>query len=285
MLTLLEALSVSLIVGVSDYLGGSVSRRISPLAVIVCSQSLSLLVIGAVLAARGAAPPSPGFIPWAMLAGLCGAINLAFFYRALSIGPMSVVAPVATLSSLLPVVVGLLAGDHPVLLVESGVLAALLGVLVTVGGAQGQSAAPGDLRRALPMAAVSAVAGGCWILAMREGSREGDPFWTAAVFRGSQVALVGLALGTSAAIGPIAAVRANARALIAIGVLEALAAIANAHVLQVGLVSVVAVLTSLFPIVTMLIARRLLHEEVTPVQAAGVGLVLVGVLLALTGSG
>jgi drug/metabolite transporter (DMT)-like permease len=135
------------------------------------------------------------------------------------------------------------------------------------------------------MAAVSAVAGGCWILAMREGSREGDPFWTAAVFRGSQVALVGLALGTSAAIGPIAAVRANARALIAIGVLEALAAIANAHVLQVGLVSVVAVLTSLFPIVTMLIARRLLHEEVTPVQAAGVGLVLVGVLLALTGSG
>src|SRR5215208_6324868 len=81
--------------GVADFLGGLKSRSLSLLVVLVVSQLAGLLAMVAVILIRGAGPPEPRFIPFAMAGGLAVAMGLGAFYRALAVGTMSVVAPIS----------------------------------------------------------------------------------------------------------------------------------------------------------------------------------------------
>lgn len=269
------ALLASLSWGASDFLGGTASRRLPATAVVAVSQGFALIGVAVVAAVVGAYDASPAYLGWAALAAVVGAIALGAFYQALAIGTMGVVAPVAATGVLVPVVVGLAGGDRPSTLQAVGVGIAVSGVILSSG-----PELRGGARRSLLLAATAAVGFGVVIVAVAHGARTSTPM-TLLVMRASTVVM----FGTLAAAGRVS-VRVERRdwpLLAAIGAgdvgANALFALASTR----GLLSVVSVLSSLYPAITVLLARLVHRERMTPIQDGGVVATLAGVALIAAG--
>ncbi|WP_432573857.1 EamA family transporter [Kineococcus sp. SYSU DK005] len=268
------ALLASALWGTSDFLGGTVSRRLRAVQVLAVSQVLSCAVLLAVLGSglgRGAGAPVHAWLGWSLLAGATWAGAMAALYTALARGTMGVVAPIAAGGTVLPVLLGLAAGERPAPLQLAGVAVALAGVVASAGpdlrgGSRGQGAA-------IALALVAAVFFGVEVWALARGSAASVP----ATLLGMRV--TSAALVVAAALAARGAQRVGARdlpPLLALGVLDLAATAAYALASRGALVSVVAVLASLYPAVTVLLARQVHGERLRPVQAAGVVAVLAG---------
>lgn len=272
------ALGCALAWGVADFSGGLLSRRLPSLTVTVVSQLAGFVALLVALGLDGGRIDRRS-LALGVLAGVGGGAGLAAFYKALSLGTMSIVSPLAACGAIVPFGLSLATGERPAPLALAGAALAFAGaVAVSVG--EHRSAVP-DRARAAALAAGSAVALGLFVYFLGLGSREGSPLSTLVGARvGSLVVLVLIALvarqplriGRSL-IAPVAAVR-----LCDVGA-NALFALSSGH----GLLALVSVLGSLYPVVTVLLAHALLGERLTPVQKAAVGVALAGIV-ALAGS-
>ncbi|MGW2798896.1 DMT family transporter [Streptomyces sp. NPDC001269] len=285
-MTALFALATSLLWGLADFGGGLLTRRMPALTVVVVSQGVAASVLGVVVLATGAWSEAGPRLWFAFAAGLVGPIALLSFYKALALGPMGVVSPLATLSVAVPVGVALVLGERPGLLQVAGIAVAVTGV-VLAGGPQLRGAPV--QRRAILLTLVAALGFGTVFALVAEASTTVTGLFLALfVQRLTNVVVGGTALG--------AAVRRGAPALPAGGFpwrsLPALAFVGLADVAANGTyalaarhgpVTVAAVLASLYPVVTALAARGFLSERLRAIQAAGAGLALVGTLLLATG--
>jgi drug/metabolite transporter (DMT)-like permease len=193
-------------------------------------------------------------------------------------GAISVIAPIAGAAAVVPVVWGLGTGDHPSGLQELGFVLALGGVVAT-----SWERTPGSARVAAGVgwAALTLVAFGGYYVPMHAASQD-DFLWASLVFRLTSTSLVWLAVLATRQRLP--AVRPHAVALVTIGLADTggnvfFAAASQEH----GLVSVVSVLASLYPIVTVLLARLTLGERVQRTQEAGIVVTLAGVALISAG--
>jgi drug/metabolite transporter (DMT)-like permease len=273
----LLALLSSALWGLSDFLGGTLARRLPALVVVAVSQGAALLALLPLVALLGA--PS-SWVP-GLLAGVAGAIGLACFYGALAQGTMGVVAPLAATGAVVPVVVGLVRGEQPGALQAGGIVVALLGVVL----ASGPELTGGASSRPLLLAAVAAVCFGTVMTLLAEGSDgpAGAVLVTMLALRVSQVALVlpaALVRGElSRGTGWVAALPL----LLVVGAVDVTANSAFAFATRGGLLSVVAVLGSLYPVVTVLLARQVHRERLRAVQVAGVAGTLLGVALLSAG--
>jgi drug/metabolite transporter (DMT)-like permease len=264
------ALGASLLWGVGDFLGGHSSRRLPALTVLAASELAGWAGIAAIVAAaRPEAPPAAAFA-FAALAGLSGVIGLGALYRGMAVGAMGVVAPLSSAAAVIPVVVGLARGERPSGLQLIGIALTLLGVVLVSReeGAGGARVAAG-----VGLALVAAVGFGSYFVFLDAASDDGAAF---AVFvaRGTATALAFAAAFTRSAW------RAPARALptlVAIGLFDVSANGLLALALNEGLVSLVSVLSSLHPIVTVGLALALLGERVGRTRALGVAVALAGV--------
>ncbi|HVA60446.1 MAG TPA: EamA family transporter [Mycobacteriales bacterium] len=276
-MTALLALLSSGLWGLSDFLGGTVSRRMPPLVVVGVSQLVALVLLLPIAAGTGGFH-ARGYALDAALAGLAGLVGLAAFYRALATGTMGVVAPIAALSVAVPVLVGVLGGHAPGEVQAAGLATAVAGVVL----ASGPSAArPGGLRP-LGLALLAALGFGVTIVFIARGSR-GSVVMTLLVMRATGVSLLtlaALALRHSPRVG-----RSDVPVLAATGIADVCANACYAVASTRGLLAVVAVLASLYPAVTVLLARRFHHEALRPVQGAGVAAALVGIALIAAGGG
>jgi drug/metabolite transporter (DMT)-like permease len=274
------ALSSSLCWGVADFIGGVQARRVPLLRVMLVSQGAGLACVVALLAARGVGPPHLTRLLPAAAAGIAGIAALTAFYRALSIGTMSIVAPISATGVAVPVIVGVAGGDRPALLQVLGILTAVVGVVLAsreqdAGLHQRQIA-----RASIGLALVAALGFGSFFVGIRASARA-DVLWTLLAARSAGV----LALLV------VAAVRGGLRgpggrpllALVTMGLLDlganGLYAIASRH----GLLSVVAVAASLYPLATVVLARALLGEQVRRVQELGIGAALLGIVMIAAG--
>jgi drug/metabolite transporter (DMT)-like permease len=272
------ALVASLAWGVGDFLGGLKSRSLGALAVMAASQPFGLAALAVVVAVRGTAPPGPE-VAWSALAALLGTLGLVAFYRGMAAGAMSVVAPIAAVAAGIPVVWGLTQGDQVSFLQELGFLAALGGTLLTsleTGAAERPRFAAG-----VGWALLAVVGFGGYFVPLHASATH-DWLWPAFLFRVVSVTLVWSALGVTR--GSLRGVRVHLPALVAVGILDTggnalFAAASSTH----GLLSVVSVLASLYPAVTVLLARLALGERVQRSQDAGILLTLVGVALISAG--
>jgi drug/metabolite transporter (DMT)-like permease len=270
-LALVLALASSAVWGTADFSGGLLSRRLPAFAVTVVSQAAGFAPLLVALGVRGSLDWR-GF-GFGLLAGVGGGAGLAAFYRALSLGTMSVVSPIAACSAVVPFVISLASGERP------GALA-LVGAVVALGGAVLASAEERrsesrERSRAIALAVVAAVALGVFIYFLGLGSREGDALSTLVGARtGSLATLVAGALVFRA---QVRVPRRALAAVAAVGLLDvaanALFAFASGH----GLLSLVSVLGSLYPVMTVLLAHVVLHERLTRVQQVGIVLALAGV--------
>ena len=279
MLAAALAIGSSLAWGLADFIAGLKSRRLPVLWVLGLSQVTALGLVGAALALRGeGAPPAGDFVVLAALSAVAGTIALSAFYRGLAVGAMSVVAPISATAAIIPVVVGVATGDRPTALQAVGVGLALVGVAL----AAYEPAGGGDRRVAAGagLALVAAAGIGCFFLTM-DAASDADVLWAILVNRITGVVLLGTA--ALALRPPLRMERGDLPALGAIGVLDMTANTLFAVAATEGLVSLVAVLGSLYPVVTIFLARQVLGERVRRLQLTGAAAAMAGVVLITAG--
>jgi drug/metabolite transporter (DMT)-like permease len=276
MLAVAIALAASVTWGIGDFLGGLKARVLPALVVIGCSQPFGLAVLAIVLAV-GAHPFPDARVFWACLSALMGTIGLAAFYRGLAAGAMAVVAPIAGAAAAVPVVVGLATGEHPGFL-------RLLGIILAIGGVIVTSREPGTSSVRLAAGAgwglLAMAAWGGYYLPIRAASHE-DFLWASLLFRITSVTLVWLAILVFRP--TFRGARASLGMLVLIGLFDTGGNVLFAAATREGLISVVSVLGSLYPVVTVLLARAALGERVARVQELGVVVTLAGVALISAG--
>ena len=276
----LLALLASLLWGTADFLGGTAARRLPTASVVGVSQLVALLGLVPVAVAAGALDEPRSYVLPGVAAGVVGPLALAAFYRALSVGTMGVVAPVAALGVVVPVVAGLAGGEAPSALQLAGIVAAVVGVVLASGPElKGGGAKP------LVLAGLAAVGFGTVFLLLAEGSSSGSlgaVVMTLLAMRLTTVLLLGLVLLASRGYA-LRVRRADLPVLVVIGTFDVGANAAFALASQGDLLSVTAVLASLYPVVTVLLARQVHGERLVGPQLPGVALALVGVVL-LAGS-
>jgi drug/metabolite transporter (DMT)-like permease len=270
----LLALAASALWGTSDFGGGLISRRLDPSAAVLISQALALAGLVALLPFLRV--PTGAYLLTGAAAGVVATLSLAAFYRAMSTAPMSLVAPITASGTCIPVLVGLLRGEHLGALQLAGIVVTFIGIVLASGPEFRSGVA---LRRQALGLSIGAAAG------------FGVAYTLLALAAGTNVygTLLSQRIGGLIVLGPIVlkagilpGIRLTGRrlaALAAIGCCDVAANGSYALAASRGNLSVAAVLASLYPVVTALLARTILSERLRTVQSVGVVAALAGVLL------
>jgi drug/metabolite transporter (DMT)-like permease len=278
----LLALVSSLLWGCSDFFGGTASRRLPVPTVLALSQLTGLVLLALLAAATGALDTPRGYVVPAAIAGATGVLALGMFYRALSIGTMGVVAPVAALGVAVPVLVGLARGEQPSSWQVAGIVVAVVGVVLASGPELSGEGRGGSA--ALLLAVGAAIGFGVVLLFVADasdGSDSGAVVMTLVTMRVVSVLLLTALLVASARRQgwDLGVARADLPLLAMIGIADAGANGTYAIASRSSLVSVAAVLASLYPVVTALLAYRIHAERLRRIQVAGVAVSIAGVAL------
>ena len=271
------ALGASIAWGVGDFLGGLKSRTVPLLVVLVLAQVSGVLAIDLVVAVAGNPPPGSSVL-WAPLAAVFGTIGLAAFFRGMAVGSISVVAPIAAVGAVVPVVFGIATGDDVSPSQVAGFALTLAGV--ALASFERPESGPARLAAGVPWAIAAVVGFGGYYVPMHEASAE-DFLWAAFTFRLSVCVLVAGAWLVFRP--PIAAARGSLLAIGLIGVMDTAGNSLFAAAASRGEVSVVSVLATLYPVVTVGFAAVVLSERVAGLQLVGVASALAGVILISAG--
>jgi len=259
--------------GVGDYVGGSQTKLLPGLLVVLISQAVGLVLVAAIVIPGGVGVAGPDFLA-AAVAGIASGLGVTAFYKALAIGTMSVVAPISATGVMLPVAVGIVDGDQLAGLQAAGIAMAILGV----GLASGVSDEDPGRRRAEKQSIALAILGALLIgtsLAAFDRAATSGPLEAVLWARVASVSILGIVCLAARPDG--AGTTRQAPALLAIGLLDVSGTILYTTATGHGLLSVVAVAASLYPVSTIVLARVLLRERVPLVQAAGILAALAGV--------
>jgi drug/metabolite transporter (DMT)-like permease len=266
------ALGASLAWGVGDFFGPVVSRTLGSLRVLFWAQVGGVLAIGLAVAVRGQGPAGWAVL-FAILASIGGMLGLFAYYRGIQRGAICVVAPIAGVSAIVPVIYGIATGDSPSALQLTGVGCALIGVaLASIEHHEGSRRIAAGAGLAL-----LAAAGFGFYFPWMHAAGKVDFWWASLVFRSVALLLVAGVVAQQHA--PLKLGRRDLAIVFAIGIADTLGNALFAASSGKGLVSLTAVLASLYPIVTVILAAAVLREKVAPMQKTGIVLTLTGVVL------
>jgi drug/metabolite transporter (DMT)-like permease len=270
------ALGASLTWGVADFFGPLKGRTYGALRVLFYVQFGGLVTIAAVVAVRGKGPADSAAL-LAIPAAISGTLGLYAYYRGMAVGAMSIVAPIAGISAVVPVTFGILTGERPSAWQLFGIAAALGGVFLA-------SREPGHggpkIAAGVGLALLAAIGFGGYFPAMHAAG-DADFWWASLIFRMTSTSVILAAVAIRRPKLAIEPVQIPILALIGIG--DMLGNLLFAAASTSGLVSVTSVLASLYPIVTVMLARLVLKERVARAQEAGIVLTLAGVALISAG--
>ncbi len=266
------ALGASLAWGVADFVGPLWGRTWGALRVMLWAQVGGVVAIAVAVAIRGEGPHG-----WQILlavpAALSGTLGLYAYYRGMAVGSMSVVAPIAGVSAIVPVAFGIATGDSLSAAQFAGIACAIVGVVLASlehqEGARRVAAGVG-------LAALAAIGFGFYFPPMHAAG-SADFWWASVLFRTTALTVVAAAVAVRR---PALRLRPRDLAIVvAVGIGDTLGNVLFAASSSHGLVSLTSVLASLYPIVTVLLAAAVLHERVSGSQRVGIVLTLTGVVL------
>ena len=267
MSSLLAVLS-SLTWGVADYVGGVTSSRVPPMVVVLWSQAVGFIVVVVSSVVSGGSLDGRSAV-WGAAAGLGGGIGLAGLYHGLATGRMAIVAPTSSVVAAgLPVIVGIALGERPDVLALTGIALALPALWLTSRADSGPIG-----RRGWAPALVAGVGFAAFFIFLDRAS-EVAGLWPLVAARSTSVVMMALLLAGLRR--PIRVVAAAVPGIVVAGSGDMVANILFLLAVQTGMLSVVAVLASLYPVVTVVLAR-VFGEDVSPTQWAGVMLSVVAV--------
>jgi drug/metabolite transporter (DMT)-like permease len=275
---ILLALGASLAWGLADFGAGVGSRRLPVFVVALVMQGAGLVVAGVAVAVTGEAFPSWRQVAWAAFAGLVGVGGLAAFYRGLAVGSMGIVGPISTTAAVVPLAYGLARGERPSALQAAGVALAVLGVV----GASLEHVPETQRRRigaGVGLALLAAAGFGCSLIGLSRAA-PGGIAWAVWIMR---IVAVPCMLALTFALGARRPSRRLWPLLVGVGIGDTGATLLYAAATTRGLLSVVAVLASLYPVVIVVLARTVLDERIARPQLAGVAVALAGVALISAG--
>ena len=272
MLGIALALASAAVWGAGDFSGGLAARRSGQLQVLTLSASSGIVMLLASAALRGETFPPGETAMWAGLAGLSGTVGLACLYRGLSLGNAAMVAPTAAvITAALPVVFSLITEGRPRTLQLAGFVVAMAGIWLV--------AAPGgsiDVSgRGFRLALLSGVGFGGFLILIGQVP-PGPIFVPAAVARTAMLVTVVILLRMQGQALP--AIGSNPAALVA-GLFDAGGNVFYLFAKEYTRLDVAAVLSSLYPVTTVLLAYAVLKEPVSSVQWLGMALCLAAVAL------
>ena len=282
--------------GGGDFLGGMATRRAHVLTVLMLVETAAVIVSVAVALLSGG-PAILSGLTWGFSAGVIGGLGLIVFYVGLAAGPMSVVAPVSGLvATILPVAVALAEGERPGAGVYAGALLCLVAIVLassasesddpgTPGGPghtgytghTGLARPPRRLGRAVAYGTASGVSFGLFFLLIRNAGQSGE-VWPVAAGRIGELAVV---LAAAAVLRPgLRGLRGGIPlAAVSAGVIDVVANLCYVAATRIGAFGLAVVLASLYPGVTVLLARVVLGERLRWIQRVGLGLAAIGILL------
>ncbi len=270
------ALLGALVYGTADFAGGIASRRAPALAVVFSGQVASLALLAVALVVLPGRL-DPGSVAWGAAAGAVGGLSLLLFYRTLSLGAMTVVAPLtAVMSAVVPVVGGLVLGERPGLLALLGVLLALAAV-VLVSAEGGRLPRPAALRGPVVLGSLGAGTGFGLLFVLLSRAAPDSGFWTVAGARGASLVL--LALVAVVARRSLVPRGAPVGLVLLAGLGDMTANMLFVVASRSGLLSITGVLIALYPAGTVLLAVLVLKERLAPAQLGGLALAGGGVAL------
>ncbi|WP_164842444.1 EamA family transporter [Actinoplanes solisilvae] len=289
--------------GLSDFLAGLLARRLPVLTILIGSKLAAMLLALVAVAVRGLPPPNDPRLLLGVAAGLVGLPAMGLLYRAMRDGSLAVVAPIAAVAALVPVVWGLLHGERLGVLAAVGVVVGLAGVTMSswpVSADAGTGAARTRSRRLADLCAIGAALGfGVYFVLLHEAGAA-DQFWSVALARIiAGVAAVALAVvlarartrtacpapaptSSSEAKPAVASTQLRSRrrlvlpisvgAAVSISVVGVADAVADAAfiVAAASALAPAAVVASLYPAITLLLSRSLLRERLHTVHLYGV---------------
>ncbi len=241
-------------------------------------QVFGLVIAALVVAVTQPSLPSAEQFAWAAFAGAIGLVGIAAFYHALSVGTMGIVGPITATASAVPVAYGFARGERPSTLQGIGVALAVIGVVAA--SIERQHDAPREIGAGVGFALLAALCFGGSLIGLSRAAG-GGVAWGALTMRLAAVPLVLLLVFT---VGPrVVPARRMWLMLALVGAADTGATLLYGAATTRGLLSVVAVLSSLYPIVIVVLARVLLSERIARPQLAGVAVALGGVALISAG--
>jgi drug/metabolite transporter (DMT)-like permease len=263
---ILLGLTAALLYGGSDFGGGLASRRFGPLRVSLVGSAAATVLAWAVLILAGGPGPSVRAVAWGLASGLAGGAGTLVLYRGLARGQMSVVGPLSAVgAAVVPVLAGVALGERPSLLAVGGVLVALPAiVLVAASGS-----VRGKLGAGLFDGLAAGLAFGILFIGLAQAGRNAGLWPVASEQTGTLVITLVVAVKSRQPL------RIPVRALglpLLVGASGMAATLAYFYATHFSMLAVAAVLVSLYPGVTVLLARVMLHERFSPAQRAGLGL-------------
>jgi drug/metabolite transporter (DMT)-like permease len=262
--------------GGSDFLGGVVSRRRPAIVVLAWAELFGVAACTVAAVVLDAWHGPIGWIWCGLAAGSAGSIGLWCYYVALASGTMGVVSPIASLGVSVPVFVGFLSGESPAVVQVVGIVAAVVGIVLTSGPELSGRAS----NRPVLLAVASGVLFGGFFLAMNAGA-EINLLMTLWAMRAVVTAVLLVVALVRRTTGRVSAADAGLIAMVAGG--DLLANLFFAIASTLGFLSITSVLSSLYPVVTVILARFVLHERLRPIQLTGVAITMAGVALITAG--
>jgi len=257
--------------GVGDFFGGLASRRAHVLTVLALSQGTGLLGAATWVLVAGGERPSLADLWPAAVAGAAGAIGLGALYRGMAIGAMGIVAPISAASPIVPLAVDVGRGIVPSVLQWLGIAVVLTGIVLLAREPRGSTSS--GLAAGVALALIAALGFGLFIVGL-DAASDDSVAWTILVVRATST-LVALA----AAVVVSAPLRPPARLLpmiLAVGAFDTLANVLVAFATTRGPAGIVAVLSALYPVTTILLARIVLAERLDRERRIGGALALGG---------
>lgn len=266
--------------GTADFVAGELSRRRAALAVVGAAQIIGLgfmLVVATATGAWWAAIPVGDYLVWAALASIAGIIGLGSFYTALASGRMGVVSPIAALGVLVPLAAGLLQGDQPTPVQLVGIVIAICGVVL----ASGPEVSGGVGLKPLLLACLAALMFGLFLVFVAYGS-QASAVLTMTSQRMVSATIAVIAVLVLRSVGGLQ--RSDGPRLLLIGVFDVSANLLFGLATTFGLLAIISVLGSLYPVVTVVLAWLVLKERLLPAQTAGIAAAFAGVAM-ISGGG
>ena len=267
---ILLGLTAALLYGGSDFGGGLASRRFGSLRVGLAGSAAATVLAWAALILVGGPGPSVRAVAWGLASGLAGGAGTLVLYRGLARGQMSVVGPLSAVgAAVVPVAAGVALGERPSLLAFGGVLIALPAIVLAASGS-----VRGKLDSGLVDGLAAGLAFGVLFIGLAQAGRHAGLWPVASEQTGALLITLAVAVKSRQPL------RIPVRALglpLLVGASGMAATLAYFYATHFSMLAIAAVLVSLYPGVTVLLARTLLHERFTPAQRAGLGLCVLAV--------
>lgn len=261
--------------GIADFIGGLKSRSLPTLSILMISSLTGTFLLGIILLGLNSPLPDDPLLLWAIPAGIIGVVAMFLLYRSLAMGTMSILAPISATGVIIPVIWGFFSGDTLSGLCRLGIAIAILGSLLAVMEKDPKKNKR-KLTKGVGLAMGSAFFVGLYFITM-DAACTHHPIWASMVMRSSALIILIPLLFFAKVTVKIG--RVQLPPILLMGVVDTMAAFCFAVATSKGMLSQVAVISSLYPVVTIILSSVITGERIQKIQFSGVVLAMAGVML------